>query len=210
MVSLRKRYRVESESSPPVSTSPSQGAELPPVTADEPQLDEQSVSETHNPVDAAAHEEMMRRLADTERADTLPRQPPPQPQLSARDRDFLNSRPGVDKDPRLQIVARAFAEQHEYGSPAFYEALENAFPAEDYRPTKAAPSRQQSPGSVSAPPTREPASWSTGRPLSDSTLRLTAQEAELARTIGITPEAYLQGKRRMLEEKRAGFHDDQR
>ena len=211
MVSLRKKpqSRREAELSPAVGT-PSQGAKVPPVT-DEPQL-EQAETEI-NPVEQAAQRSIEQKLAEAERTETLQRQPPPQPQpqLSQRDMDFLARRPGIAQDPKLQIVAQAFASQHEYGSPDFYEALESAFPVADYRQTKPASSRQQSPvGGVSAPISREPASWSTGRPLSDSTLRLTQQEHDLAVTIGITPEAYLEGKRRMISEKQAGFHSHDR
>jgi hypothetical protein len=209
MVSLRKKPQSRREAELPSAIgTPSQGAKLPPVT-DEPQME--AAPETDNPVEEAAQASVKQRFEEMQRADTLSRQPPPQPQpqLSERDRAFLNSRPGVEKDSRLQIVARAFAETHKYGSPEFYEALEGAFPAADYQPAKAAPPRQQVPSApVSAPISREPASWSTGRPLSDSTLKLTPAEHELAVMIGISPAEYLAGKRRMLEEKKAGFHND--
>ena len=191
MVSLRKKpqSRREAELSPAVGT-PSQGARLPPIT-DEPQLMEQF--ETDNPVEAAAQDAIKERLAELE---PLQRQAPPpqqQPQFRQRDTDFLNSRPGIERDSRLQPVAQAFAAQHQYGSPEFYAALEDAFPASDYQPApRAAPPRQQAPSApVSAPISREPASWSTGRPLGESTLRLTAAEHDLAIQLGISPQEYL-------------------
>jgi hypothetical protein len=207
VVSLRKKPQSRREAElPPAVGTPSQGAKLPPAT-DEPQLEQAAPDD--NPVEDAAQNAIKQRLAELERADTVQRQPPPppQPQFSQRDMDFLNSRPGIERDSRLQPVAQAFAAQHEYGSDAFYEALEGAFPVEHYQPAPKAAPRQQAPSApVSAPISREPASWSTGRPLGDSVLKLTQQEHNLAIQIGISPAEYLAGKRRMLDEKKAGFH----
>jgi hypothetical protein len=211
VVSLRKKPQQSRTELPSAAGTPSQGARLPPITG-EPQLEQAAPDD--NPVEDAAQNAIKQRLEEMHRADTLSRQPPPQPQpqpqFSQRDADFISSRPGIERDSRLQPVAQAFAEKHQYGSPEFYEALENAFPVSDYRTTtKAAPSRQQAPSApVSAPISREPASWSTGRPASESTTRLTPAETELAGMIGLTPAEYLAGKRRMLEEKKAGFHNE--
>src|SRR5215475_6018675 len=55
---------------------------------------------------------------------------------------------------------------------------------------------------ISAPPTRDVPSFSTGRPVSD--MRLTADEAQIARSLGITAEEYLAQKKRMHQLKAAG------
>ena len=75
----------------------------------------------------------------------------------------------------------------------------------------AAPPRQQvrpaAPAApVSAPPTRDVPSMTTGR-LTNEPLRLTPEELSLAATMGISPQQYAEGKKRMLREKAAGLHD---
>jgi hypothetical protein len=72
-------------------------------------------------------------------------------------------------------------------------------------PRNPAPVRQQyTGGPVSAPPSREVPSYSTGRP--SEPMRLTAAERADARTFGISDEAYLKGKQRLAREKAAGMH----
>ena len=74
---------------------------------------------------------MRRRLAELERAETVARQvasQPPQmatetqrqPQYSERDLEFLRSRPGVEKDPRLPVVAHAFAATLGHATDEYY------------------------------------------------------------------------------------------
>jgi hypothetical protein len=78
-------------------------------------------------------------------------------------------------------------------------------------PRYEAPPRQQYRQSapVSAPPSREPASMSTGRPQSFRA-PLTADELEIARASGITPERYAQEKEKMLRMKALGQIQDGR
>jgi len=45
----------------------------------------------------------------------------------------------------------------------------------------------------------------SGRPASEP-LRLTREEQELARTLGLTDSQYIEGKKRMMAEKAAGLH----
>jgi hypothetical protein len=73
------------------------------------------------------------------------------------------------------------------------------------------PARQQQRSNVpmSAPPSREPASMSTGRPQSFRA-PLTKDELEIAQASGITPERYAQEKEKMLKMKAAGLLDDRR
>ena len=59
---------------------------------------------------------------------------------------------------------------------------------------------------VSAPPTRDAPSMTTGRSPSEP-LRLTAEEQQLARTLGLSDSQYMEGKKRMMAEKAAGLHD---
>jgi hypothetical protein len=56
-----------------------------------------------------------------------------------------------------------------------------------------------------APPTRENTNMRTGRPQSDS-LRATELDRHYAQIAGISIEEYMAGKRRMIEEKKAGLH----
>jgi hypothetical protein len=76
-------------------------------------------------------------------------------------------------------------------------------------PRHEAPPRRAMSAPVSAPPSREPASMRTGRPQSFRA-PLTAEETEIARASGITPERYAQEKEKMLRLRAAGQLDDQR
>ena len=62
---------------------------------------------------------------------------------------------------------------------------------------------------VSAPPSRDPVSWSSGKPMS-SRAPLTAAEAEVARSLGISTEEYARQKEKMQELKAAGVIQDGR
>jgi hypothetical protein len=66
------------------------------------------------------------------------------------------------------------------------------------------PARQNGPP-VSAPPTRDSYSMSTGRPQGGPT-QLSGEERQLAKTLGLTDDQYRKGKERMLREKAGGFH----
>src|SRR5262245_37609351 len=77
-------------------------------------------------------------------------------------------------------------------------------------PRPAAPmnvARQASAVPVSAPPTRDAPSMTTGRAPSEP-MRLTNEELELARTLKLSPQEYAEGKKRMLREKGEGYHTD--
>jgi hypothetical protein len=62
---------------------------------------------------------------------------------------------------------------------------------------------------MSAPPSREPASMSTGRPASRR-VPLTAEQLEMAKASGITAEEYERQLIRMNQMKAAGALDDRR
>ena len=80
--------------------------------------------------------------------------------------------------------------------PRYVEAAPARTPAPQQRP--AAP--------VSAPPTREVPSMTSGRAL-NAPMRLTPEEQQLARTLGLSDNQYMDGKKRMMAEKAAGLHD---
>src|SRR2546430_1922269 len=76
-----------------------------------------------------------------------------------------------------------------------------------YRPTQAAPVRQQQYAApVSAPPTRETLSMATGRPR-NSRVPLTEDERQIARNSGISDDEYERQKDRMIAMKVAGYID---
>jgi len=78
-------------------------------------------------------------------------------------------------------------------------------PPQPERRREPAPARQQSGPPVSAPPTRDSYSMASGRPMSGPT-QLTGEERELAKTLGLTDQQYLDGKKRMLRERGEGHH----
>jgi hypothetical protein len=84
-------------------------------------------------------------------------------------------------------------------------------PSAPAAPRYEAPPRQQQRSTVpmSAPPTREPPSMSTGRPQSFRA-PLTKDELEIAQASGISPERYQQEKEKMLRLRAAGQLDDRR
>jgi hypothetical protein len=215
-----------------VIAAPSQGADLPPAAPQQPAPE--PVTES-NPVADAERSAMRQRLRELENAEVIQRQAS-HPQMAQeeqanpidallansglpeRAQDWLRAHPEFVTDARknsaLQHHHWTCADECEPYSDKYYNKMESLLglrpPAKPTRTVEPAPSRQQLPAGVSAPVSREPASWSSGRPLSESTLRLTQQEMDLAATIGITPQQYLEGKRRMMREKSAGLHDDGR
>ena len=78
-------------------------------------------------------------------------------------------------------------------------------------PPRNPPVRQQHYGGppVSAPSTRDVPSFTTGRLQSEPT-RLTANEADLARTLKISPEEYARQKAKMIQLKKMGAIQDGR
>ena len=80
-------------------------------------------------------------------------------------------------------------------------------PARQAAPVQRQPVRQAYRGPpMSAPPTRDVPSYTTGRPPTDS--RLTAEEAQLAKSLGLSTEEYQHQKNRMLRLKEAGVLRD--
>jgi hypothetical protein len=132
--------------------------------------------------------------------------PPEPPKLSERDLEFLGARPGIDRDPRLPVVAQAFAATLGHDTDEFYSAMANAFPIERYRrvepqtngsepqrasePPKPAPPPPRRPYNgppVSAPISREPPAMSSGqRPSSQQSVRLSPDQREISAQIAAT------------------------
>src|SRR5262249_62301478 len=76
-------------------------------------------------------------------------------------------------------------------------------------PRNVAPPRQRSAIPVSAPPSRDSMpSLATGRPVGD--VRLSADELDIARTLGLSPQRYMEEKKRMLQLRAEGKLDDRR
>jgi hypothetical protein len=74
------------------------------------------------------------------------------------------------------------------------------------RPRASAPARHSGPP-VSAPPSRDSHSVVTGQPV--GRVSLSREEADLAKSLGLTLQQYLDGKARMLREKQGGHHRDE-
>jgi hypothetical protein len=133
------------------------------------------------------------------------------------------------KDPRLlhdpERIAQAQYSHHRAarecgaeGTDAYYDRMEallgltpraNGTPP----PQSVAPPRAPTPRPAPqftgqpppAPPTRQNFSMTTGKSQSDS-MRPTELDRHYAQVAGIPVEEYMEGKRRMLEEKKAGLH----
>jgi hypothetical protein len=120
-----------------------------------------------------------------------------------------------ERNARLNYVHHvAVRETGGVGTPEYFDRMEHMMglrekspePSPERSRTSAPAPRQQS-APVSAPPSRESASMSTGRPV--GRVSLTREESDLARSLGLTSQQYLDGKARMLREKSGGFHRDE-
>lgn len=231
MASYIKKYAsLEAE---PVTTTPSEAAKLPdPV--DKPVEPVAPVIE--NKVEEAAQSAIKQRLAEVERANqsaSPPQQPEPEPSrvvdgdpIEEAIRDWPERAKGwVRDDPKFitdpEQSARlnyahhfAVRETGENGTPRYYFAMESLLELPQAEPSPqpqqqqaSAPSRPAGAANVSAPPSRESPSMSTGRPVVSSKVTLSAEEREVARASGLSDEQYARGKQRMLREKAAGMHD---
>jgi hypothetical protein len=227
VASLRKRYRERQEfssarSDAPVASTPRQ-ANLPPISNAAP-----PEPVPVNAVEEAAAQSIKERLAEQQRAEQhraapSPQQPPfaSEPQqhddpieaniaaaaIPERMKQWLRQHPEYVADQRKldALKHNHWLARDEAGSEystEYFEALERllGLRAPRQAPPIAAPQRQAPGPPVSAPPTRSAQSWSSGRP-QQSVPSLTAEEAELAKTIGISPQEYQQQKRRMYELK---------
>jgi hypothetical protein len=138
--------------------------------------------------------------------------------LPERMRDWYRVDPQFLEERAAQVQYAHHVVRRELGeefTDPYYDRMEyalglrHAAPLPEPRPLPerkvSAPTRQQSGPPVSAPPSRESHSMSTGRPV-DGPASLTGEEKQLARTLNLTDEQYRKGKERMLREKAGGFH----
>jgi hypothetical protein len=195
---------------------------------------------TESPADAAAKHALRQRLQEMERAEQLqnevrqqqvpPQQPAPQqqPAMSPAEEKFLAEHPefadptdAVAQAELYTAILKANRDGKGRDQPDFIPTLERYLglrqpqqqqprPQPQPSPRYEAPPRQQRPSApVSAPPHREVPSMTSGRPQSFRR-PLTADEVEIARASGITPERYQAEKEKMLRMKAAGEIDDRR
>jgi hypothetical protein len=193
------------------------------------------VVESSDPVRDAEQSAMKQRLAELQRAETVQRQAAAHPQMAQEEQtnpiDALLSRSGLPE--RAQTWLRAHPEfltdarknsalQHHHWTCAdecepysdeYYNKMESllGLRSAPKMPSRAPePQQRQASAPVSAPVSRESPSWSSGRPASESTLKLTAQDRELAAMWNLSEQEYLAAKQRVAREKAAGFHQDGR
>jgi hypothetical protein len=181
---------------------------------------------------------MRERLRQLESAEALQKQASRHPKLAQEEQtnpiDALLARSGLPEraqswlrqhpefliDPRknssLQYHHFAVADEHEPYSAEYYQRMETLLglrpdvSAPPVRSAEPAPQlrRQQSPVGISAPPTRETPSWSSGRRDSETRMTLTAQDRELAAMWNISEQDYLKAKARVAREREQGFHNE--
>jgi hypothetical protein len=151
-------------------------------------------------------------------------QPKQEPaQLSEKDYEFLGARPGIQNDPTFGQSVAALAHTFQYGSDAFYKAMELKYPVSDFRriekqhedephhhpateePEKP-PARQRGPV-TSAPVSRsEPGGSYTPSP---SSVKLSATEREIARQSNMTDREYAEQKLRLQGLKKQGHYSEE-
>jgi hypothetical protein len=238
MASLRKKYRAEtSDKDPPVTTAAA-GAKLPEPAAEQaaPETNPADAAK-ESPIERAEQDAIRRRIREMENAENLQREVLTQQERFARERQqqaaqipehirrWAEAHPQYLSDPiaasELQTaILKAQRDGKNWQDPDFIEVTERhlglrQLPAEkqpittrayEASPRQAPPVRQYKGPPLSAPPTRENLSWSNGRPSGDT--RLTAEEAQLARTLGLSPQQYQEEKAKMVRLKEAGVLRD--
>jgi hypothetical protein len=218
MASLHRKYqdRIEvgpRQEAPPVSAPP-RAAELPEPAANAGKPPPEV--ETESPAEKAGKDALRQRLAEMERAETLTRQaqqPPPraaEPQTGEEmtpvyyDRMEqmlgLRQQPPVGAEGRPQSNGNGQVESRP-SAPPRNEAPPDHSRGQAPRRAMAAP--------VSAPPTREVPSMTTGR-APRHRAPLTADELQIAQQCGQTPEEYQQQKEKMQHLKQIGAIQDGR
>jgi hypothetical protein len=234
-VSLRKRYpgRIEESRNdgPAVAATPqAAAAQLPPAT-EVPKPAEPLEIEL-SPSEQAARDAVKKRIAElTETEPIKPvviEQPNPTEQIIANSglppraqawlrahSDYVTDAAKNERMQKMHHVA-----EYQAGGQAFTDDYFNRMdvllgfkpevrqqPQQQLVTQQRQPVRQGVP--VSAPPSRDSLSLSTGRPASAPT-QLTAEEFALVRSLGITPEVYRDKKRLMNELKANGTIQDGR
>ncbi len=226
MAALRKKYQGRADIAPskdaPVMSEPPSRTNMPPVD-DSPPPPDISVDAQSEPVEKAARAAIKDRITELERAEAISQQPQP-PQFASEPqepspleqilatvpegaRGWLRAHPEYLGDPEknahiqhAHLVAARETGDEEFGA-SYYERLEHHLglrpqrqPQQQTRAVSRPAVRQQT--SVSAPPTRDSISISTGRPT--GRVELSGEEREFARMVGLTDAEYAENKRRML------------
>jgi hypothetical protein len=170
--------------------------------------------------------EGLQREATPQYAESQPHEPPTTEEIIAnsglpeRAKTWLREHPDYIHDPAKNntIIALHDTAKRQAGSEftdAYFEKMEDLLGITPTAPQsnngarqqpRAAPVRQQYSGPpISAPISRDSPSMSSGRPQNEPT-RLTGEELQLARSLGLSPQQYAAGKERMTREKKAGLH----
>jgi hypothetical protein len=207
----------------PVMAEPPARSSMPPPD-NSPPPEDLSAPTQPEPVEQAAQAAIKDRIVELERAEAIsqepqspqfaaepPEQPSPLEQVLATMpegiRGWLRQRPQYLADPEknAQIQHAHLVSVRETGDDEFgaryYERLEHHLglrpqrqPQQQARPASRPAVRQQT--SVSAPPTRDSISMSTGRPT--GRVQLSSEEREFAAMVGLSDAEYAENKRRML------------
>jgi hypothetical protein len=233
MASYRKKYASLELEDKPVTTAENVAAARLPDPVEPKPLEPPKES---NPVEQAAQAEISKRLAEMKQASEMaagpqPQQPQSPPRADGgiedmirewpeRAKEWVRDNPDLVLDPkqfsRLQDAHDvAVRETGSQSNEAYHTLVEHLIgyerpeppPQPSRRALAAPPPRSSGPAvNYSAPPTREAPSWSTGRPMSESTVRLTDEDRANARMWGLTDQQMLEGKQRLAREKSAGMH----
>jgi len=217
---------VEAAKLPPVTETPKPAEEI--KTEPSP-VEEAAQNAIKQRVAEAERAQELSRTASTPQQQFANERPQQQPQmdpaaqfeqmvsnLPERMRDWYRVDPQFLEERAAQVQYAHHVVRRELGeefTDPYYEKMDHVLglgrqpPQPEPQPLPerkvSAPARQNGPP-VSAPPSRDSHSMTTGRPVGDT--RLTAEQLELARTLGLTPEQYRQGVERMNREKAGGFH----
>jgi hypothetical protein len=230
MAALRKRYQGRADIAPskdaPVMAEPPARTNMPPRDTSPPPEDI-TVDVQAEPVEEAGRAAILQRITELERAEAISQEPqapkfatePPEQDpleqvlatMPEGVRGWLRARPQYLTDPEknaqiqhAHLVAARESGDDEFGS-QYYERLEHHLglrpqrqPQQQARPASRPAVRQQT--SVSAPPTRDSISMSTGRP-TGGTMSLSGEEREFARMVGLSDAEYAENKQRMIRSQ---------
>jgi hypothetical protein len=226
MAALRKRYQGRADIAPskdaPVMAEPPARTDMPPRDTSPPPEDI-TVDMQAEPVEEAGRAAILQRITELERAEAISQEPQP-PQFANEPpeqdpleqvlatmpegvRGWLRQRPQYLSDPEknaqiqhAHLVSVRETGDDEFGARYFAQLESNLGlrpprqPQQQTRPASRPAMRQQT--SVSAPPTRDSISMSTGRPT--GSVSLSGEEREFARMVGLSDAEYAENKRRML------------
>jgi hypothetical protein len=236
MASVRKKYQgVVDHSKDPVTTAPIVAAQPPPAVEPKPIEEAKAESDPVKKAERSAIEqrlEEMRRAEslqheavnrserfandpDNQTLHVTINEPPPDDferaisHLSPREQGWVRANPKFLSDPELNAkyayAARIATREANGDAGTYCDRMEDLLGLRQQASPRAATARQSAP--VSAPPSRDSVSVTTGKPINGPT-RLTPQERADARLWKLTDEQYLRGKQQRDREKAGGFHQD--